>query len=116
MQVRFLSGLLLLTGCDRANFGRNSKLLYGWAHAMINIAPLAKDDNNLLGIGSGKCSNAREFAPFAIRLNERMMLYERDDSVDVEALLENVQTPKAWRKATGKTHSADCNGARWSLN
>jgi phage/plasmid primase-like uncharacterized protein len=70
-------------GANRSSFGRNSKVLYNWSRAQINIAPMSEDDNNHLAISCGKCSDGREFPPFAIKLNEEKMLYEIDAETDV---------------------------------
>lgn len=70
-------------GMERSNFGRNSKVLLGWARAVINIAPLSEDDPDLLGLGSGKNNDHREMPPLAMRLLPDHMLYRVDRSVDV---------------------------------
>jgi hypothetical protein len=63
----------MATGFDRSSFGRNSKVLFMWTRAQINIAPVRPDDNSLLIIASGKCSNSAEFQPFAARLDSHTM-------------------------------------------
>ena len=78
-------GIKKATGFDRSSFGRNSKVLFGWARALINVAPALPDENSMIIIASGKCSNSREFEPFAARLDEQTMLYERVDDFDFEA-------------------------------
>lgn len=70
-------------GADRSSFGRNSKVLYNWTRAQINVAPMSEDSNDHLAISCGKCSDGREFAPFAIKLNEESMFYELDSETDV---------------------------------
>ena len=72
-------------GYDRANFGRNSKVLLGWARAVLNVAPLSEEDNCLVGVGSGKNNDFIEIKPVAIRLNPANMIYRVDDQVDVAA-------------------------------
>jgi hypothetical protein len=72
-------------GIDRANFARNSKVLLGWARAVLNIAPLSEDDPELIGIASGKNNDFREIDPLALRLNPDRMLYVPDRTVDVAA-------------------------------
>ena len=91
------SGAAKATGFDRGSFGRNSKVLLGWARSQINLAPYEADNNDVLVVASGKANNAEEFEPFGIRLNPETMMYDRDDSVDLEA----------WRERVG----ADSNGA-----
>jgi predicted ATP-dependent serine protease len=70
------AGISKATGFDRSSFGRNSKVLFSWARAQINVSPGMPDDNSVIVISSGKCSNAREFEPFAARLNDETMLYQ----------------------------------------
>lgn len=70
------AGIAKASGYDRSSFGRNSKVLFGWARAQINVAPVNPDDNKVLIVASGKCSNAVEFERFAIRLNTDTMSYE----------------------------------------
>jgi hypothetical protein len=79
------SGIQKATGFDRSSFGRNSKVLFGWARALINVAPALPDENSMIIIASGKCSNSREFEPFAARLDDQTMLYELVDDFDFEA-------------------------------
>ena len=79
------SGIQKATGFDRSSFGRNSKVLFSWVRAQINVAPGSADDNNTIVICSAKCSNAKEFEPFAASLNEETMLYSRDEDFDFEA-------------------------------
>jgi AAA domain len=79
------AGILKATGFDRSSFGRNSKVLFSWARAQINVAPGSADDNNTIVICSAKCSNAKEFKPFAATLDEETMLYSRDEDFDFDA-------------------------------
>lgn len=79
-----------VSGFDRGSFGRNSKVLLSWVRAQINIAPYQGDDNEVLIIASAKCNNAQEFKPFAARLDFKTMMYERDDSIDIEEWLERI--------------------------
>lgn len=77
------AGIQKTTGFDRSSFGRNSKVLFSWARAQINVAPATADDNNVIVVASAKCSNFAEFEPLAARLNPDTMLYEREDDFDV---------------------------------
>jgi hypothetical protein len=56
-----------------------------WTRGQINIAPGSPDSNDLLVISCGKCSNGKEFAPFAIRLNTQTMIYENAPDFDFAA-------------------------------
>lgn len=78
------AGVQKTTGFDRSSFGRNSKVLFAWARAQINVAPAKPEDNTLIIVASGKCNDAPEFKLFAARLNDETMLYARDDDFDVE--------------------------------
>jgi hypothetical protein len=89
------TGIQKVIGFDRSSFGRNSKVLFMWARAQINVAPVRPDDNSVLVIASGKCSNFVEFEPFAVRLNFDTMLYSRDDDFDMDE----------WRQALDSTKS-----------
>ena len=98
------SGVARATGFDRGSFGRNSKVLLGWARSQINIASCEPDSNEVLVVASGKCNNAEEFRAFAIRLNTETMTYDRDDSVDLEVWKERIGAnsgkPKGESKVT----------------
>lgn len=79
------AGALRATGFDRASFGRNSKVLHSWARGQLNVAPGSADANDYLVMSCGKCSNGKEFAPFAVRLNPETMLYEVAPDFDLTA-------------------------------
>jgi hypothetical protein len=72
-------------GYDRSSFSRNSKVLHAWTRAQINLAPGSPDSNDLLIVSCGKCSNGKEFAPFAIRLNPEAMIYETASDFDLNS-------------------------------
>jgi hypothetical protein len=88
------AGILKATGFDRSSFGRNSKVLFSWVRAQINIAPGSADDNNTIVICSAKCSNAKEFEPFAATLDEETMLYGRDEHFDFDAGQHSLESPR----------------------
>src|SRR5262249_50274997 len=93
------AGIQRVTGFDRSSFARNSKVLFMWTRAQVNVAPVRPDDNSLLIIVSGKCSNFTEFEPFAVRLNPDSLMYEVAADFDV----------KSWREqitGTGKRNGA----------
>lgn len=89
------AGIQKVMGFDRSSFGRNSKVLFMWTRAQINVAPVRPDDNSTLIIASGKCSNFSEFQPFAVRLNFDTMLYSRDDDFDVEEWRDSLDKAKS---------------------
>ena len=89
------TGIQKVVGFDRSSFGRNSKVLFMWARAQINVAPVRPNDNSMLIIASGKCSNFTEFEPFAVRLDFDTMLYSRDDDFDVEQWRDSLDSAKS---------------------
>jgi len=89
------AGILKATGFDRSTFGRNSKVLFSWARAQINVAPGLPDDNSVIVVSSAKCSNAQEFEPFAAALDEKTMLYCRDEGFDLDAWQRSLESPRA---------------------
>ena len=99
------SGAARAIGFERGSFGRNSKVLLGWARAQINLAPYEADSNEVLVVASGKANNAEEFEPFGIRLDPETMTYTRDESVDLEAWKERigVDTKTSTSRATIST-------------
>jgi hypothetical protein len=92
------AGAARATGFDRASFARNSKTLLAWARGQINLAPVDEDNYDRLIVACGKCSNGREFQPFAIRLNPETMIYEVDPTVDVKTWATDIQKHNGKRK------------------
>jgi hypothetical protein len=88
------AGIQKTTGYDRSSFGRNSKVLFSWARAQINVAPALPDSNDLIIIASAKCSNSREFEPFAARLDADTMQYHRDEDFDFDEWRRSLEPPK----------------------
>ena len=82
-------------GMERAGYGRNSKVLQAWTRGQMNLAPISEDNNYVLAVLCGKCSNGKEFAPFAVRLNHDTMLYEVAPDVDMEAWRADVAGTKS---------------------
>lgn len=82
-------------GMDRAGYGRNSKALHSWTRGQINLAPISEDNNDVLAVLCGKCSNGKEFPPLAVRLNHDTMLYEVASDVDMEAWRADVAGSKS---------------------
>ncbi len=78
------SGASKAIGYDRSSFARNSKALHSWARGQINIAPVDANNNDRLIFACGKCSNGKEFPPFAVRLDTESMIYECDPDVDIK--------------------------------
>lgn len=87
------AGIQKATGFDRSSFGRNSKVLFSWARAQINVSPGLADDNSVIVITSGKCSNAQEFKPFAGELDAETMLYRLKEDFDLDAWQHSLESP-----------------------
>jgi hypothetical protein len=88
------AGILKATGFDRSSFGRNSKVLFSWTRAQINVSPGLPDDNSVIVIASAKCSNAREFEPFAAELDDDTMLYQLKEDFDLDAWQHSLASPR----------------------
>jgi hypothetical protein len=97
------AGAQKTTGWDRSSFGRNSKVLFAWARAQINIAPAKGEDNSIIIVASAKCNDAPEFEPFAARLNFETMLYEVDGDFDMTAWREDVLGVQPARESIRET-------------
>lgn len=85
------TGAARAVGYDRSSFSRNSKVLFAWTRAQINIAPASPDDNSLLVVSCGKNSNGHEFKPFGIQLNPDTMIYERLPGFDFDSWREELE-------------------------
>lgn len=70
-------------GWERAGYGKGSKALHMWARLQINIAP-GNEAGDMIIVGAGKCSDSKEFQPFAARLNPETMIYERDSEFSIK--------------------------------
>lgn len=78
------TGAMKAMGFDRSSYGRNSKLLYAWTRAQINLAPGSPDDNDTMVVVCAKNNNGPLFKPFAAKLNTRTMIYEVDRMFDLK--------------------------------
>jgi hypothetical protein len=96
------AGAASATGFNRGSYARNSKALYGWTRAQINLCPYNENDNDILVVASGKCNNAREFEPFAIELDKESMTYARNDGIDLNEWKERVSNPGKSSRFTRK--------------
>lgn len=79
------AGAAKAMGFDRTSFSRNSKVLYNWTRAQINLAPVSPENNEQLVISCAKCSDGKEFTAFPVILNPISMLYQLDNTVDVNS-------------------------------
>jgi phage/plasmid primase-like uncharacterized protein len=87
-------------GFDRASFARNSKTLYNWTRAQINLAPVDENNNDSIIIACGKCSDGQEFPPFAVTLDPETMIYAHDPSVNLDEWRQTVGRKSAGRPAS----------------
>lgn len=92
------TGASRATGYDRSSFGRNSKVLFGWTRAQINIAPASENDNNTLIIACGKNSNGPEFAPFAVEFDNDALTCSYVENFDFDAWKDEVSSKPANKK------------------
>jgi hypothetical protein len=102
------TGIQKVIGFDRSSFGRNSKVLFMWTRAQINVAPVRPDDNSVLIIASGKSSNTTEFAPIAVRLNPDSLIYEVDADFDIESWREQITNTGKRRAALQPQMLGEC--------
>jgi len=92
------AGAAKASGWDRSSYGRNSKVLLAWTRGQINVAPGSPDSNEALVLTCGKCSNGREFSPFAMALDPRTMIYSPDATFDLNAWQQEVSGTKSKRE------------------
>jgi hypothetical protein len=88
------SGMAKAQGFERGGFARNSKVLHQWTRGQINVAPGLPDSNDVLVLTCGKCSNGKEFLPFAVRLDPETMIYAPDETFDLSAWQKEVTGQK----------------------
>lgn len=81
-------------GYERSGFARNSKVIFHFARAQINVAP-GNEDNSVLLLFCGKNNNGKPFAPVAVRLNPETMIYEVEPDFDVEAWKEQISSNRS---------------------
>jgi hypothetical protein len=81
-------------GHDRASFGRNSKVLFAWTRAQINVVATREDSNDQLVFACGKNNDGAEFQPFAAVLGHDM-IYAPDSTFDVSAWQEEIGSSTA---------------------
>jgi AAA domain-containing protein len=97
-------------GIDKSSYGRSSKALLGWTRSQINLAP-GDDSGELIVVGCGKCSNGKPFTDFAVRLNQKTMIYEVEEDFDFVAWRSEMSrtTPPV---ITAEEITALCNGGK----
>ncbi len=89
-------------GYDKANFGLGSKALFSGTRFQINIAPGDPEDHSKIVFSCGKSNDSKPFAPIGLRLNDETMLYQVDESFDLNAWKDNVDGKSSSQTATIK--------------
>ena len=92
------AGAAKAVGWDKGSFARNSKVLVAWCRSQFNIAPRDPDDETLLLMSCGKCSDGKPFQPMGLRYCATTGLYEADSSFDLEAFMDEVNGQKKEEK------------------
>jgi hypothetical protein len=85
-------------GFERSGFARNSKVIFQFFRAQINIAP-GNEDYSVLLLFCGKNNNGKRFPDLAVRLPESM-IYQPEPDFDIEGWKEQISAPK---KTKGQT-------------
>jgi hypothetical protein len=85
-------GMKKAYGFERSGFARNSKVIFQFFRAQINIAPGNEDYSELL-LFCGKNNNGKKFPDLAVRLPEGM-IYEPEPDFDFEGWKEQVTAKK----------------------
>lgn len=106
------SGASKAIGYDRSSFARNSKALHSWARGQINIAPVDANNNDRLVFACGKCSNGKEFHPFAVRLDTESMIYQCDTEVDIADWEAEMSGQKSAEAVTPEKVAELCSGPK----
>jgi hypothetical protein len=84
---------------DKASFARNSKALFGWTRAQLNIMPGIPTYDKLV-IDCGKNNDGKHFEMFAVTMNPNTMMYECDPQFDFEAWQEDMASKASSIKQT----------------
>ena len=87
-------GAAKAVGWDKGSYGRNSKSLYAWTRAQINLAPQDADNPNLLIMACGKNNNGAHFPEIGLMLDEKTGIYQINPDFDGEEFRQNVGLEK----------------------
>ncbi len=83
-------GMRKAVGPDSGAYAKGSKAFTQWMRGQLNIAPGHERDNTRLVVSCGKNSNGPRFEPFGIILDPVTMVYEVDDSFDLDTWQEEL--------------------------
>jgi len=87
-------GAAKAVGWDKGSYGRNSKSLYAWTRAQINLAPQDPDNPNLLIMACGKNNNGAHFQEIGVMLDDNSGVYRINPDFDPEEFRQNVGLEK----------------------
>lgn len=107
-------------GWDKGNFALGSKALYSGSRFQLNIAPADPEDASRIVISCGKSNDAKPFDPVGLKLDDTTMLYQVDDTFDLNTWKDDVEGKNSGQSASIKdaiqaiqggstTHNAICN-------
>ncbi len=88
------AGAIKAIGMEKGGYSRNSKTLTAWTRSQINVAVANPNIYETVILSCGKCSNGKEFEPFAAKFNEDTHIYELDADFDIEKWLASVKSNK----------------------
>lgn len=105
------AGAIKMIGMEKGSYSRNSKAITAWARSQINVAVASPNSYETLVLASGKCSDGKDFEPFAVKFNEDTHIYERDEDFDIEEWVKKVKSNKGPAVKIPNEVIADaCNG------
>jgi len=96
-------GAAKAVGWDKSSFGRNSKALYAWTRAQVNLAPQDPDNPRLMVMACGKNNNGAQFPEMGVMLDEEVGIYRINPDFDPEEFRQSVGLEK---KAPGNKKAA----------
>ena len=107
-------------GYDKGNYGLGSKALYSGVRSQLNLAPADPEDTSRIVLSCGKSNDAKPFDPVGLKLDDRTMCYNVDDTFDLNTWKDDIEGKQSGQSATIKdviqaiqggstTHNAICN-------
>ncbi len=110
------AGAIKAIGLEKGGYSRNSKALTAWTRSQINVAVASPNQYETVVLACGKCSNGKEFEPFAAKFNEDTHIYELDEDFDIEKWLATVKSNKTPPKVPDELIYDACDGAGMNKN
>ena len=87
-------GAAKAVGWDKSSFGRNSKALFAWTRAQINLAPQDPDNSALMVMACGKNNNGAHFPEMGLMFDEPTGIYQVNPDFDPEEFRQSVGLEK----------------------